>query len=53
MLSLPKWKIGFKLTFLEVLWGCVDKLECDQLVAALFEPADDLSDEGALDAIRL
>jgi hypothetical protein len=42
-----------ELTLLEVLWGCMNKLECYQLEAALLESADDLSDEGALDAIWL
>ena len=42
-----------ELTLLEVVWGCMNKLECYQLEAALLESADDLSDEGALDAIWL
>ena len=45
--------LGLELTPLKVLWGCMDKLKCDQLEAALFKPADDLSEEGALNAIRL
>jgi len=42
-----------ELTLLKVLWGCMYKLKCEQFEAALFKPADDLSDDGALNAIRL
>jgi hypothetical protein len=45
--------LGLELTLLKVLLGCMDKLKCNQLEAAFFKPADDLSDEGALNAIRL
>lgn len=38
---------------LEVLLRGVDHLEGDELVAALLETLDDLTDESALDAVRL
>jgi len=37
---------------LEVFWGCMNELKRDKLKAALFKPADDLSDKRALHAIR-
>ena len=42
-----------QLTLLKVLWGCMDELERNQFEAALFKPADDLSDKRALDSIWL
>lgn len=41
------------LTLLKMLLSCLNKLEGDQLEATLLEPADDLSDETALEAIGL
>lgn len=40
-------------TLLEVLGGSVNKLQGDELEAALLEPADDGADETALDAVGL
>jgi hypothetical protein len=41
------------LTPLEVLGGCMDELESDELEAALLEAADDVADKTALDAVGL
>jgi hypothetical protein len=41
------------LTLLEVLGCSVDELESDEFETALFEAADDVSDETALDAVGL
>lgn len=40
-------------TLLEVLGGCVDKLQGDKLVAALLKAGNDVSNETTLDAIGL
>jgi hypothetical protein len=41
------------LTLLEVLGACVDELQGDKLEAALFKAWNNVSDETALDAVRL
>lgn len=40
-------------TLLEVLGGSVDELQGNELEAALLEPADDVADKTALDAVGL
>lgn len=47
------WNIWIRRTLLEMFWGCVNKLERDQLEATLFEPANNLADKRALDAVGL
>lgn len=42
-----------KLTLLEVLGGCMDKLESNEFEAALLEAADDVADKAALDTVGL
>jgi hypothetical protein len=42
-----------KPTLFEMLGSSMDKLEGDELIAAFLEPSDDLSNQRALNAVRL